>query len=82
MSGRFPTGLKISTVQATKTSDGQLFDHPQDAIEHQIELDLSAWLDKATNGGPDKKAVTEFVMANRDKIRDILNGTDERDSRV
>lgn len=39
MGGRMPTGLRLSTVQATKTSDGTLFDHPQDAIDHQIQLD-------------------------------------------
>lgn len=81
MAGRFPSGLRMTTIQATRTSDGTLFDHPIDAAAHQVQLDLADYLDKAVNGSPDRKAIIEFVQANRDKLRDILNGED-KDSRV
>lgn len=66
--------VELPEVKAIQTSDGQLFSIPSEAREHQIELNLTKYLELAINGNPDRKAIVAFIMDKYPQLRQVLNG--------
>ena len=71
--------ITIEQVTAFKTSDGKLFENDFDAHDHQREINFEQNLDIIINDFSneipffdDSKACKEFVMANKDKLKELF----------
>jgi hypothetical protein len=69
-------GVKISMkVILYETSDGHNFNHEAQAIDHQIEINLRAWLLQSSfQDGAVKASICNFILHHRHNLTSILKG--------